>query len=111
MRFYLRSLVALLRDVVTGRSRPPTDVEVMPTYLDPEPEPKPRSKAMYVCWCGDLHPQSRWHDPTHGQVDRDIQDWVTREWGIEDRNIEFVTMLNLQAKRNRGDVVLGVQPT
>lgn len=26
------------------------------------------------CWCGKMHAATYWHDPTHGRIDRDIQE-------------------------------------
>jgi hypothetical protein len=34
-----------------------------------------------VCWCGIHHLGDYWHDPTHGRIDRDIQDMVTARYG------------------------------
>lgn len=34
-----------------------------------------------VCWCGIHHLGDYWHDPTHGRIDRDIQDKVTARYG------------------------------
>lgn len=105
MRFYLRSLLAVGRMILGRRSAPPPGVEVMPTYL-PEPlrvEPPVRDVPMVWCWCGTPHPAAYWHDGTHGQIDRDIQVWVERDWGCTDRNQEFVMMLNLQQRRRDGE--------
>lgn len=27
-----------------------------------------------ACWCGESHPVGFWHDPTGGEIDRDIQE-------------------------------------
>jgi hypothetical protein len=34
-----------------------------------------------VCWCGTHHLGDYWHDPTHGRIDRDIQDKVRARYG------------------------------
>lgn len=54
------------------------------------------------CWCGTVHDEGFWHDPTHGQVDRDIQDMVRQNFQCTDRNQEFAIMLTAQGKRDRG---------
>lgn len=44
---------------------------------------RPRTIAAQedVCWCGIHHLGDYWHDPTHGRIDRDIQDKVTARYG------------------------------
>lgn len=37
--------------------------------------------GLVPCWCDGAHASDFWHDPTHGQVDRDIQDKVTERYG------------------------------
>lgn len=37
------------------------------------------------CWCGAVHRRGFWHDPTDGQIDRDIQDYVARAFPHLDR--------------------------
>lgn len=34
------------------------------------------------CWCGRFHRAGYWHDPTHGRIDRDIQEHARELLGI-----------------------------
>jgi hypothetical protein len=59
-----------------------------------------------TCWCGGQTPHSKhyWHDPTHGRVDRDIQDRVTEVYGNDFPVGQRVAIENtLQNYRDRGD--------
>jgi hypothetical protein len=42
---------------------------------------KPIELQEEICWCGIHHLGDYWHDPTHGRIDRDIQDTVTARYG------------------------------
>lgn len=35
-----------------------------------------------ACWCGRFHKLGFWHDPTHGRIDRDIQETARDILGI-----------------------------
>lgn len=55
------------------------------------------------CWCGTHHLGDYWHDPTHGKVDRDIQDAVNKNFAQgTSRHERFIIMLNAQGRRDRG---------
>lgn len=63
------------------------------------------AKAIVVqdeCWCGIHHLGDYWHDPTHGKVDRDIQDMVAKGFPGTDRAQTFAIMLTAQSRRDRG---------
>jgi len=55
------------------------------------------------CWCGDLHPVDEWHDPTHGRIDRDIQDKVQTRYGDDLSLAQRVAIEDtIQNRRDRG---------
>lgn len=58
------------------------------------------------CWCGRLHPSWKWHDPTHGRIDRDIQDKVEDWFGPDLGVAQRVAIENtLQNRRDRGESI------
>lgn len=81
MGLYVKSLAELLRDVVRG-------------YV-----------SRRLCWCGRLHRPGRWHDPTHGRIDRDIQDRLAEQFGpfvTDAERAQRVAIENtVQDRRNR----------
>lgn len=55
------------------------------------------------CWCGDAHPVDFWHDPTHGRIDRDIQDKVQARYGDDLSLAQRVAIEDtIQNRRDRG---------
>lgn len=58
------------------------------------------------CWCGTNHVGDYWHDPTHGRIDRDIQDKVAAAYGPDLSVAEKVAIENtLQTRRDRGQSI------
>lgn len=56
-----------------------------------------------MCWCGRTHPSSFWHDPTHGRIDRDIQDRVTDVYGLDlPSGQRSAIEITLQERRDKG---------
>lgn len=65
------------------------------------------------CWCGTTHPLGYWHDPSHGRIDRDIQDHVRELLGYPEHATkvtlgdDFARVVaieeTLQSKRERGE--------
>lgn len=59
-----------------------------------------RRWALAICWCGTRHRKGYWHDPTYGQIDRDIQEKVAREFAGASRAQRHAIGLTLQNRRN-----------
>lgn len=54
------------------------------------------------CWCGLPHPATFWHDPTHGRIDRDIQQQVEEQFGPDlDKGQRTAIECTIQNRRNR----------
>lgn len=68
---------------------------------------RPRTVAVQeeICWCGIHHLGDYWHDPTHGRIDRDIQDNVEAQFGpfvTSAERAQRVAIENtMQDRRNR----------
>lgn len=55
-----------------------------------------------ICWCGIHHLGDYWHDPTHGRIDRDIQDKVTAYYGPLSLAAREAIESTLQHRRDQG---------
>lgn len=78
------------------------------------------AKPQVPCWCGSTHDLGYWHDPTHGRIDRDIQEhardlfdfpaYATRLTMGEQAIHVHMAEIALQKKRDEGELLYWQKP-